>query len=144
MSKTHPYTHGPMNRDAVTTPSTSSCPTDPAQPIQRAAMDTQRLTDSNSSDAPVLPCPWCGAPVERLERGGYVRRFCPGTNHRNLYNSAMRGVALWYAELITTPGALQHWQETKACTPSQRRQRANLSPQVSLGPEVEDGRSRGL
>ena len=88
-------------------------------------------TTPDRSTAPILPCPWCGALVERIERGGHIRRFCPNTNHRSSYNSAMRKVALWYAELISTPGALQHWQD-KACT---LRQRATPASRVSGCPE---------
>ena len=100
----------------------------------------ERRSRLSASERPVLPCPWCGVPVERVERGGHVRRFCPSTNHRSLYNSAMRRVALWYAELITTPGALQKWQGTKACTLSQCRRGATPPSQVSGHPGDQLGR----
>ena len=94
------------------------------------------VAPTNHSHAPEAPCPWCGKAVQRVARGGHVRRFCQSTNHRNLYNSALRRVALSYANLITTPGALQEWEGTKACTLVQRLQRAPSPSQVSLHPEA--------
>ena len=93
-------------------------------------------TATNSAVPTSAPCPWCGASVERVERGGHVRRFCQNSNHRSLYNSAMRQAALLYADLITRPGALQEWQD-KACTLPGR---ATRPCQVFGGPEEEDGR----
>ena len=63
----------------------------------------------------MVPCPWCGAPVERITVAAHTRRFCPNTNHRNLYNSAIRRLAISQADLITVPGALQKW-DSASCT----------------------------
>ena len=47
----------------------------------------------------------------------------------------MRQAALWYADLITRPGALKNWQD-KACTLPGR---ATQPYQVFGCPEEEDG-----
>ncbi len=63
---------------------------------------------SNSPAAQVLPCPWCGAPVARIKRGGYVREFCSKA-HKTDYNNALSKLSIVYARLLRTPGALKKW-----------------------------------
>ena len=88
-----------------------------------------------SHETSAASCPWCDALVTIAKVGGHNRRFCPGTNHRNLYNSAIRRLALWYADLITIPGALQKWDSSSCTTPG----RATSPSGVPWHPKNEDG-----
>lgn len=60
------------------------------------------------SAAPVSPCPWCGANVMRIERGGHVKEFCSKA-HKNAYNAALTKLAIFSARLMRTPGELKTW-----------------------------------
>ena len=58
--------------------------------------------------APMLPCPWCGAPVVRIKRGGYVKEFCSKA-HKTDYKNALSKLSVAHARILRTPGALKTW-----------------------------------
>ena len=63
----------------------------------------------DNSDVPtVTSCPWCGAPVVRIQRGGYVKEFCSKA-HKTDYKNALSKLSIIYARMLRTPGALQAW-----------------------------------
>ena len=50
----------------------------------------------NSHEPAAGPCPWCGAPVVRIKRGGYVKEFCSKA-HKTDYKNALSKLSVIYA-----------------------------------------------
>ena len=61
---------------------------------------------------PVLPCPWCSRPVQRVEQGGRLKEFC-SKRHNTAFNNALTKASIEYARLLRTPGALKTWTEPR-------------------------------
>ena len=91
-----------------------------------AAKKGNGVTPPDNSHLPTEPCPWCGDPVTIAKVGGHTRRFCSDTNHRNLYNSAIRRLAISQADLIMIPGALQKWDSASCTTPGSEKWLSSL------------------
>ena len=97
-----------------------------AKETVRAMLQDNEATQFRSNDC-VSPCPWCGFPVNRIERGGHTREFC-SKSHKTAYNNALSKLSIICARLIRTSGALKTWAQGG----------------VNPSPNAEDGSQRPL
>jgi len=77
-----------------------------------AARKTKRTAEADPAEIPVLPCPWCSRPVQRIEQGGHLKEFC-NKRHNTAFNNALTKASIEYARLLRTPGALKTWTEPR-------------------------------
>ena len=63
-------------------------------------------TTPDQSTAPILPCPWCSAPVEQKKFGKHTRTFCD-KDCKNAYNNALGWLGRFIGRCATEPGLLQ-------------------------------------
>ena len=96
----------------------------------------KRTAEADPAEIPVLPCPWCSRPVQRIEQGGRLKEFC-SKRHNTAFNNALTKASIEYARLLRTPGALKTWTEPRfKPSPSGA---AHLGPSPGAG--QEDGPS---
>ena len=69
-------------------------------------------TDGRITDSEESPCPWCAAPVTRIEQGGNLREFC-SRKHKTLFNTALTAASIEHSRLLRIPGALKLWTEQR-------------------------------
>ena len=75
-----------------------------------AARKTKRTAEGDPAEIPVLPCPWCSRPVQRVEQGGRTKEFC-NKKHKTAFNNSLTKLSIATARLMWTPGALRTWAE---------------------------------
>ena len=103
-----------------------------------AARKTKRTAEADPAEIPVLPCPWCSRPVQRIEQGGHFREFC-SRKHKNLFNAALTTASIAHSRLLRVPGALRTWTEARV-NPSPSGGSALQAPETPNGkPEWRDG-----
>ena len=103
-----------------------------------AARKTKRTAEADPAEIPVLPCPWCSRPVQRIEQGGNLREFC-SRKHKNLFNAALTTASIAHSRLLRVPGALRTWTEARV-NPSPSGGSALQAPETPNGkPERQDG-----
>ena len=66
----------------------------------------QRRSQSASRDRPILPCPWCGEPVEQKKVGPHVKMFCD-KDCKNGFNNGLAWFGRFLGRCATEPGLLQ-------------------------------------
>ena len=94
-----------------------------------AARKAKRPVEADPAGIPVLPCPWCSKPVQRIEHGGRIKEFCC-KKHKTAFNNSLSKLSIATARLMRTPGALRTWAEG----------RVNPSPSGAEGlPRVTEG-----
>ena len=62
------------------------------------------------AEIPVLPCPWCSRPVQRIEHGGRIKEFC-SKRHKTAFNNSLSKLSIATARIMRTPGALRTWAQ---------------------------------
>ena len=95
------------------------------------------MTMAPTNGVPVLPCPWCGAPVERKVYGVHTKIFCD-PDCKNAFNNGLA----WFGKLLgrcaNEPGLLRATIEclAKGDSPSLTTpERATPPSKVCAGPE---------
>jgi len=112
---------------------------------QIADLRIEEIPDKDTrgqADAPVAPCPWCGAPVVRRKFGKHVKTFCD-PDCKNAFNNGLAWLGKFLGRCANEPGLLRATIENlaNADSPSLTTpERATPPSKVSGHPKNEDGR----